>query len=186
MRLTRGPEWSDSEPQYQDGAFDGSLRSRMSDELQRKLAQTDEQEQREAAQIEHERAVHADEQRERAIQALVREARERGEAVSLQQRADGRGLGKLPSEFVAERVALMDLEDAREDARRRAEFRRWELQQSDDLSHDSSKWEAERAEQRAWAEEWGPKVEAQRARRRETAGMIRADRKLREMGFRGV
>jgi hypothetical protein len=80
----------------------------------------------------------------------------------------------------------MDIEDQQEEARRRAEFNKWQLQQSAEMSHDTSEVEAERAKWEAHAAEWGPKVAAKRARQEETRKMIRADRRLREMGYKGV
>jgi hypothetical protein len=177
-----------SDPVYKGGGFGDAvdIRERMSESLQRQLALNDAKEQREIALAERERQIAADAARERAIASLVAQAAERGDAVTLAQRADGRGLGRLPSEFVRERAALMDAEDARAEAEERAAFRRWQLAKSAESTFDSSDVEAERAKWAAHHEEFGPRVAAKRERKRETAKMIRADRRLRAQGLGGV
>ena len=177
---------AEPEPQYPDGGFGDSLRSQMSESLLRQLALDDAREQREIAQAEREREHRADLARERAIEFLVRQATERGDQVTMQQRMTGEGLGRTPAEFIAERAAIMDMEDQRAAARQRAEFNKWQLQQSADSSHDSSDIQAESVRWKEHHAEWGPKVAEQRARRRDAAAVVRADRRLREMGYKGV
>jgi hypothetical protein len=145
----------DPQPQYQGGGFNDSLRSGMSDQLRRLLAADDFRSQQEAAEIERQRAAHADLARERAIASLVAEAIERGEGVTHQQRMSGEGLGRTPSEFVAQRAAIMDMEDAREEARRRSEFNRWQLQQSAAHTYDDTAVQAEKGARAAQSRDVG-------------------------------
>jgi hypothetical protein len=113
----------DGDPVDMGGGFaDAGIRARMSESLQRRLAEDDAREARETAKAERERAHHADRQRERAIADLVRQAIERGDQVTMHQRATGEGLGRTPSEFIASRAAIMDLEDRRAEADERAAF----------------------------------------------------------------
>jgi hypothetical protein len=144
------------------------IRSRMSESLQRRLALDDAREQREAAQLERERAAaHADAQRERAIASLVAEAIERGDRVTMHQRATGEGLGRTPSEFIASRVALMDLQDRQAEAEERAAFNRWKVEQSAEWSADTSAPTpaelAEKAESAARAERAATHARSKRA-----------------------
>jgi hypothetical protein len=78
------------------------------------------------------------------------------------------------------------IEDQRAEARQRAEFNKWQLERSADASFDDTAVQAEKATRAEHAAEWGPKVAEKRARERETRDLIRADHRLRQMGFRGV
>jgi hypothetical protein len=50
----------------------------------------------------------------------------------------GRGLGSTHAEFIQQRAALMDREDAQIQARQAAAYRKWLQEQSDGMSGDTS------------------------------------------------
>ncbi len=131
-----------SEPQYAGGGFgDASgIRSQMSEQLQRRLAVEDAREAQEAAKEARRQEQIAASYQERAIAAAIQEAHARGEMVSVHEayRTNGASLGHTVGEFIAQRHALMELEDAQQEAREAAEFRRWKLERSADMSRDSS------------------------------------------------
>jgi hypothetical protein len=91
----------------------------------------------------------------------------------------GRGLGHTPAEFVAQRAAVMDMEDLQAAARESAAFRQWQQQQSADTSANISELEHEAAVQREHHAEWGPKVAEKRARKREIWKVVNANERLR-------
>jgi hypothetical protein len=132
------------------GGFNGALRSQMSPQIQRRLAEEEVREAREAAQEERERAQRVEDFQTRALQGAIAAAIERGEEVSPRVlRGRGEQLGHTPSEFVALVSAQQDREDAMAQARQQVAYRKWLVEQSDALSGDTSVHtvEAQRAEE---------------------------------------
>jgi hypothetical protein len=105
------------------GGFGGSLRSMMSPQLQRKLSEQEDLEARELAREQREQRVRAEQFQETAIQAAVQAALEAGETFHPRM-LRGERLGHTPSEFIAQRSAQMDIEDAQRQARRDAAIRK--------------------------------------------------------------
>lgn len=157
--------------------FGAELRARMSPSLQRQIAQQEANEAREAAVESRRREQEREQWHERNLQAAAREAVERGESVI--DALAGRNLGRTPGEFVRQRYAIMDVEDAMERGRQAAAFRRWQAAQGAATSADTTaatQVELEHAtraeEQRAEEVRRGWKV---RNRKRDVAGQVRAE-----------
>jgi hypothetical protein len=109
------------------GGFNNSLRSQMSEGLQRRLAEQEAAEAREAAQEQREQRMRAEAHQESAIQAAIAMELERGEAFHPRW-LRGEKLGHTPSEFIALRAEQMDVEDAQREARVRAAHRKLQAQ----------------------------------------------------------
>jgi hypothetical protein len=169
---------------YMGGGFGDSIRERMSPALQQRLAWEEQAEARENAKIERQREIDREKWHERSILGAAQQAVDRGELITVHQRMSGEGLGHTPAEFIAERVALMDIEDMREENRRRAELRKFQLDQSADASFDVTAAEDEKSR---WAQhhaEHAPAVAAKRQARREIWGIIKANESLKRTGLR--
>jgi hypothetical protein len=87
---------------------------------------------------------------------------------------EGRGLGHTPSEFIALVNAKLDREAAQAAAREAQEFRRWQAEQSADVSAPT---EAELEEKRDLA----ARLESRRARKRRESKVIQSARALARM-----
>jgi hypothetical protein len=146
------------------GGFGGSLRSQMSEQLQRRIAEQEAAEAREAAQEERARAQRAEVHQENAIQAAISQALENGEDFHPRM-LRGERLGHTRQEFLAMQSARMDAEDAQLAARQQAAFRKWQAEQSASMSGDTSAHvvEAERAEEQ-WRQDQRARNQVQRGR----------------------
>ena len=111
---------------------DSSLIGTMSDGLVARMATADLEEQRQAERDAVARQAQAELVHERAVLAA---AQELAAAEGLPLRDALRQVGHTKAEFLAQRSAMMDVEDAREAARQQAAFRAW--QQSQDASADT-------------------------------------------------
>jgi hypothetical protein len=134
------------------GGFGGSIRSMMSDGLQRRLAEQEAAEAREAAQEERERALRAEAFRESNLQAAIAAALEAGEEFHPRM-LRGERLGHTTSEFIAARSAQMDVEDAQLAARQRVAYNRFLAAQGELNSGDMSAPTPEQQASRAVSEE---------------------------------
>jgi hypothetical protein len=105
------------------GGFNGTLRSQMSPTLQRRLAEEEDREAREAKREERERAQRAEAFQADSIQGAIALALASGEAFHPRW-LRGEKLGHTTSEFIAQRSAQMDIEDAQREARRQAAIRK--------------------------------------------------------------
>jgi hypothetical protein len=119
------------------GGFGGALRSQMSPQLQRRLAEEEDREARELAQEQREQRVRAEQFQETAIQGAIAMALEAGEAFHPRW-LRGERLGNTTSEFIAQRAQMMDVEDAQREARQAVAYRKWQLEQSASLSGDTT------------------------------------------------
>ena len=133
-------------------------------------------EQREVAAEQRQRTQEAEEWRERAFQAAAAEAVENG--VAMQNALAGRNLGHTPGEFIAKVNAQQDFEDAMAEARQKVAYRKWQQEQTADISDG----EAEATAWRAHHDEWGPKVAEKRERKREIWKVVNANERLRRDG----
>jgi hypothetical protein len=156
----------------------------MSDRLQRQLALNDAKEQHDNAVQQQRYEQETADRRERAFQLAVNEAVENG--TPMLDALAGKNLGHTPAEFIAKISEQQDYEDAMAAAKQQREFNQWQLAQSADNSFDKSDSEAETAKWKAYDAEHGAARAERDSRRHETRKMIRADRRLREMGFKGV
>jgi hypothetical protein len=146
----------------------------MSEGLQRRLAAEESREAMEAAREERVREQLVEERQSRAVVAAIQEAVARGEYVDMPRALRGEGLGHTPGEFVAQRAALMDVEDMQTEARERAEFRKWHNERSADLTHDTSEVEGEVIANRAYVAERLPALKARQAARRDAQKIAQA------------
>jgi hypothetical protein len=130
------------------GGFGGSLRSQMSPVLRRRLAEEEDREARQVREEERARAQRAEAFKESSIQGAIHQALENGEAFSPRW-LRGEKLGHTTSEFIAQRAAQMDVEDAQREARRQAAIRKAlaELERQDYGDTSAHTIEAERAEE---------------------------------------
>jgi hypothetical protein len=119
------------------GGFGGSLRSQMSPQLQRRIAEQEAAEAREAAQEERARAQRREDFEARNVQAAISQALETGEEFSPRM-LRGQGYGRTRSEAIAYYSELQDMEDARAQVRERREFEQWQIQRSAAMSGDTS------------------------------------------------
>jgi hypothetical protein len=124
------------EPVYVGGGFDSS-RSAMSEDLQIRLAAADAIQADEDAKAERARKQRVEALQERAQQAAIAAALAEGQAFSPKM-LRGEGLGHRPSEFIAQRAAMMDIEDAHAEAQAAAEYRRWQAEHYAATSADTS------------------------------------------------
>lgn len=120
------------------GGWGDAVRERMSPALQAQIALDDQREQREAAKVERQREHDREQWHERALLGAANQAIAQGQPVTVHQRMTGEGLGHTPAEFIAQRHALMELEDAQHEADERRAFNRWKLERSAELSADTS------------------------------------------------
>jgi hypothetical protein len=139
------------------GGFGGVLRSQMSPQLQRRLAEAEAAEAKEAAQEERARAQRREDFEARNAQAAIAQAIEAGQEFSPRM-LRGQGYGRTRQEAVQYFSDLQDVEDRRAEAQERIEFEKWQIRRSESMSGDSTAdlVLAERAEQ-----------DEQEARRRE-------------------
>jgi hypothetical protein len=167
------------------GGFGDAALSEMSPRLRARVQAADAEYAREVAKEERERAFLRDEEREAAIAASVIQAADRGEVFDLQE-ALQRGIGRTPNEVIEYASAMADIQDMRVAAEKRKLFNEFEAGFSADMSAPTPAEVAEKEAERAHHAEWGPKVAEERARRRETRRMIRANDRLKQMGLGGV
>jgi hypothetical protein len=160
------------------GGFGVSLRSQMSEGLQRRIAAEEAAEQRQMAAEQRERTQRAEAWQQNAITAAIQDALARGEEFSPKMLA-GRGLGSTHSEFIQQRAALMDVEDAQIQARQAVAYRKWLQEQSDGMSGDTSAHTvlAERAEEAEQREKRDRDL-VRRGRQIDRARIIRSARQL--------
>jgi hypothetical protein len=134
------------------GGFGGSLRSQMSDQLQRKIAAEEAAEAREAAQEERARAQRVEALQENAIQAAIAMAIENGEEFHPRM-LRGERIGHTSQEFIAMVSAQQDLQDAQLAARQRITYNRWLEQQGELNSGDMTAPSPEETSARAERDE---------------------------------
>src|SRR5215211_3217739 len=126
IRITAGGGWGD----------DGLAAAGASDALRRRVAEADAQEARQAARADQERRLRTQQLQENAIAMSVRQAEERGELLTMQDRLHG--VGRTRQESLEYFSAVQDLEDARQAAEAARRFRAWEQHESDVVSADVS------------------------------------------------
>jgi hypothetical protein len=154
------------------GGFGGSLRSQMSPQLQRRLAEAEAAEAKEAAQEERARAQRVEDLRERSVQAAVAQALENGAEFSPRM-LRGQGYGRTRAEAIAYFSDLQDVEDRRAEAQERIEFQKWQIRRSESMSGDSTAdlvlaERAERDEQEARRREASMNASVRRYVKRQT------------------
>lgn len=156
------------------GGFGGALRSQMSPQLLRAIAEQEAEERRQAAQEERARAQRREDFEAANVQSAIAEALASGQEFSPRM-LRGQGYGRTRSEAIAHYSAMQDLEDRRAEVREAKEFENWKIQRSASLSGDSSAdvVQAERAEEQ-WRQD-------QRARNQVARGRaIRRDQIVQE------
>lgn len=174
------------------GGFGPSLRSMMTDQLQRRLALEDAREAREARGEEHRRAGEAAGWRERCEQAAAQQALSDG--VPMADVLRGRHVGNTVEGFINKINAQQDYEDAVQRARQAANVRKVLAKLNAETSADVSDFEHESIARRAETDQMRPGVYEWRKRRsevrelakREAREANRADRRLRREGFGGL
>jgi hypothetical protein len=119
------------------GGFNGSLRSQMSPQLQRRLAEAEAAEAKQARDEERQRAQRREDLEARNVQAAIAMAIENGEEFSPRM-LRGQGYGRTRSEAIAYYSDLQDMEDRRAEVREAKEFEQWQIQRSASLSGDST------------------------------------------------
>jgi hypothetical protein len=146
------------------GGFDGSIRSMMSPQLQRRIAEEEAREAREARQEEKARAERAEAFQAANVQAAIAQAIESGQEWNPRM-LRGQGYGRTRQEAIQYYSELQDMEDRRAEAREAKEFENWKIQRSTSLSGDTSVHtvEAERAEE-TWRQDQRARVQVQRGR----------------------
>jgi hypothetical protein len=146
------------------GGFGGSLRSQMSPQVQRRIAEQEAAEAREAAQEERARAQRREDFETRNVQAAIAMAIENGQEWSPRM-LRGQGYGRTRSEAIAYYSELQDMEDRRAEVREAKEFENWKIQRSASMSGDTSAHttEAERAEEQ-WRQDQRARNQVQRGR----------------------
>jgi hypothetical protein len=146
------------------GGFNGSLRSQMSPQLQRQIAQQEQIEAREAAQEERARTERAEVLQENAIRAAISQAVEQGQDFHPRM-LRGERLGRTRQEAIAYFSGLQDMEDRKVELAERREFEQWQIRRAESLSGDTSvaTLEAERAEEEWWQDQ-RRRTEVQRGR----------------------
>ena len=117
-----------SDPVYEGGGFGGSIRERMSDELQIRLEAAESLEADADAKAERERARRAERFQEQSIQAAIALAVANGERVNPRLAMQGRGIGHQPHEFIQQRALLMEREDLEAAAADRRAFEKWKAE----------------------------------------------------------
>jgi hypothetical protein len=130
------------------GGFDGSVRGMMSPQLQARLAEEEAREAREAREEERSRAQRAEDFQTRGLQGAIADAIQRGEQYHPKM-LRGERLGHQPHEFIRLVSDAQDVEDAQREARQRAAFFKWQVEQGELNSGDMSvaTVEAQRAEE---------------------------------------
>jgi colicin import membrane protein len=136
------------EPVYEGGGFGGSIRSRMSEDLQIRLEAVEAQDQMDAAKAEKDRKRRVEQFQERAQQAAIAAALEAGQAFHPRM-LRGEGVGHTPAEFIAQAHARMDVEDAHAEAQAAADYRRWQREYYAGTSADTSAPTAQQLEEGA-------------------------------------
>jgi hypothetical protein len=127
---------SDASP-YVGGGFSGSSTSPMSDDLRIRMEAAESIVEAEVAKQERDRRHRAEILAERAQQAAIQAALAEGQVFSPRM-LRGEGLGHRPADFIAQRAATMDIEDAHAEAERAAEYRRWQAEHYASTSADTS------------------------------------------------
>jgi hypothetical protein len=172
------------------GGFGGVMRAQMSEGLQRRIAEEEDREARQVREEERARAQRAEAFKESNIQGAIAMALESGESFHPRW-LRGEKLGHTTSEFIAQRAAMMDVEDQRREARRQAAIRKMMAELSEAETGDTSAHTimAERAE-KAEADARRDRVLLQRGRqiqRHQTIRLAREaaaiDRKMERLGY---
>jgi hypothetical protein len=186
-----------AEPEYEGGGWGNSMLDRMSPATRARVMQADAEYERERAVEEREAKQRVDELRAQAFRASVQEALDRGELVDMRQAMRDGGVGRTPREAIEYASAQMDMEDARRAAEVRKAFNEFQGEYYADtsaptpveLEAGAARADRDRRNEesaRSRRVEARRRVKERRAREEETRRMIRADRRLRQMGFRGV
>jgi hypothetical protein len=108
------------------GGFNNSLRSQMSPQLQRRIAEQEAAEAREAKAEERARAERREDLEARNIQAAIAQAIENGEEWSPRM-LRGQGYGRTRAEAIAYFSGLQDMEDRKAELAERREFEQWQI-----------------------------------------------------------
>jgi hypothetical protein len=149
-----------------------SCRAQLSDQALRTVAQLEAIEARRDAEEQRRRDAAVEEYASRSMQLAVQQAVQAGSP--MHDALVGRRVGRTHRETVQLMAARMDHEDAMAAAREQQEYRRWQEQRTDDSTAHTSQLEFESARQKAYVEEWAPKVAARKQARRDAQKIAEA------------